>query len=76
MNSGHMLRRNDAPHRAGPGMLRNRDGHCGEVGWLWEGGTMFSVACARGGVYRAEVYLKNPFFGWRPCIFSNPLYLR
>jgi hypothetical protein len=28
------------------------------------------------GVYRVEVYLKVPFFGWRPWIFSNPIYLR
>ncbi len=28
------------------------------------------------GVYRAEVYKKASLFGWRPWIFSNPLYLR
>ena len=28
------------------------------------------------GVYRVEVYRKVPFFGWRPWIFSNPIYLR
>ncbi|MEW6664313.1 MAG: CehA/McbA family metallohydrolase [Thermodesulfobacteriota bacterium] len=28
------------------------------------------------GVYRVEAYLKVPFFGWRPWIFSNPVYLR
>jgi len=28
------------------------------------------------GVYRVEAYLKVPFFGWRPWIFSNPIYLR
>jgi hypothetical protein len=27
------------------------------------------------GVYRAEVYLRNLIFGWRPWIFSNPIYL-
>ncbi len=28
------------------------------------------------GVYRVEVYRKIPVFGWRPWIFSNPIYLR
>ncbi|MBW1925087.1 MAG: CehA/McbA family metallohydrolase [Deltaproteobacteria bacterium] len=28
------------------------------------------------GVYRVEVYLRKPFFGWRPWIYSNPIYLR
>ncbi|RJR31120.1 MAG: hypothetical protein C4576_32160 [Desulfobacteraceae bacterium] len=28
------------------------------------------------GVYRVEVYLRVRFFGWRPWIFSNPIYLR
>lgn len=28
------------------------------------------------GVYRVEVYLKRFLFGWRPWIFSNPIYLR
>ncbi len=28
------------------------------------------------GVYRAEVYLRVSLFGWRPWIFSNPIYLR
>jgi hypothetical protein len=28
------------------------------------------------GVYRVEVYLHLPLFGWRPWIFSNPIYLR
>ena len=28
------------------------------------------------GVYRVEVFYKIPFFGWRPWIFSNPIYLR
>jgi hypothetical protein len=28
------------------------------------------------GVYRVEVYLRVPFFGLRPWIFSNPIYLR
>ncbi len=28
------------------------------------------------GVYRVEVLYKVPLFGWRPWIFSNPIYLR
>ena len=28
------------------------------------------------GVYRVEVYCRVPIFGWRPWIFSNPIYLR
>jgi hypothetical protein len=28
------------------------------------------------GVYRVEVYCRVPVFGWRPWIFSNPIYLR
>jgi len=28
------------------------------------------------GIYRVEVYKRIPFFGWRPWIFSNPIYLR
>ena len=28
------------------------------------------------GVYRVEVLRKTHIFGWRPWIFSNPIYLR
>jgi hypothetical protein len=28
------------------------------------------------GVYRAELCRKTPLFGWRPWIFSNPIYIR
>ena len=28
------------------------------------------------GVYRVEVYKRTVLFGWRPWIFSNPIYLR
>lgn len=28
------------------------------------------------GVYRVEVYRRIAFFGWRPWIFTNPIYLR
>ena len=41
----------------------------------WHG--MEAVHRARDrGVYRVEVYRRVPFFGWRPWIFSNPIYLR
>ena len=28
------------------------------------------------GVYRVEAFYRLPWFGWRPWIFSNPIYLR
>jgi hypothetical protein len=28
------------------------------------------------GIYRVEVYRRSFLFGWRPWIFSNPIYLR
>jgi hypothetical protein len=28
------------------------------------------------GVYRVEVYKRTLLFGWRPWIFSNPIYIR
>jgi hypothetical protein len=28
------------------------------------------------GVYRVEVFRRLAFFGWRPWIFTNPIYLR
>jgi len=28
------------------------------------------------GVYRVEVFCRLPLFGWRPWIYSNPIYLR
>ena len=36
----------------------------------------FSFDVETPGVYRIEVYLRVPFFGIRPWIFSNPVYLR
>ncbi len=39
-------------------------------------GTMLSHAAHEPGVYRVEVYYRVPFFGLRPWIFSNPVYLR
>lgn len=35
-----------------------------------------SFRVAQKGVYRVEVYIRVPFFGLRPWIFSNPIYLR
>ncbi len=39
-------------------------------------GKRVSIIAQRPGVYRVEAYLKVPLFGWRPWIFSNPIYLR
>lgn len=39
-------------------------------------GKRFSHAVEKPGVYRVEVYRRAPFFGFRPWIFSNPIYLR
>ncbi len=47
-------------------------------------GSLFKTGYASGmsiniherGVYRVEVLRKTPIFGWRPWIFSNPIYLR
>jgi len=35
-----------------------------------------SIRIQKGGVYRVEVLRKMLLFGWRPWIFSNPIYLR
>jgi hypothetical protein len=39
-------------------------------------GTDASIRIELEGVYRVELYRKTPIFGWRPWIFSNPIYLR
>ncbi|MBW2707755.1 MAG: PHP domain-containing protein [Deltaproteobacteria bacterium] len=39
-------------------------------------GVRFSLVVDKPGVYRVEVYRRVPFFGLRPWIFSNPVYLR
>jgi hypothetical protein len=39
-------------------------------------GTRFSHAIEKPGVYRVEVHRRASFFGLRPWIFSNPIYLR
>jgi hypothetical protein len=38
-------------------------------------GSGLSIRINEGGVYRVEV-LRKTIFGWRPWIFSNPIYLR
>lgn len=42
----------------------------------WRTGSRLSFAIETPGVYRVEVYRRVPFFGLRPWIFSNPIYLR
>jgi len=39
-------------------------------------GTSASFRAEEKGVYRVEVFRRVPFFGLRPWIFSNPIYLR
>ncbi len=47
----------------------------GQVVGEWKGReALYRVS--RAGVYRVEVYRRVFLFGWRPWIFSNPIYLR
>jgi len=39
-------------------------------------GSALTIRIDEGGVYRVEVLRKSRIFGWRPWIFSNPIYLR
>jgi hypothetical protein len=41
----------------------------------WRGTEAVYPVTAKG-VYRIEVYKQLPLFGWRPWIFTNPIYLR
>ncbi|UCH00055.1 MAG: hypothetical protein JSU78_06410, partial [Deltaproteobacteria bacterium] len=41
-----------------------------------EYGSGLTIRIDEGGVYRVEVLRKSRIFGWRPWIFSNPIYLR
>ena len=66
-----------------PGTLFVETPHKGEIRLLKNGislvrrtGSSFSFAVDKPGVYRVEVYRRAPFFGLRPWIFSNPIYLR
>ncbi len=49
-----------------------KDGSLFKTGY----GSELSIKIDEGGVYRVEVFRKTPIFGWRPWIFSNPIYLR
>ncbi|MBW1715557.1 MAG: CehA/McbA family metallohydrolase [Deltaproteobacteria bacterium] len=55
------------------GMIRIiKDGSLFKKGY----GGGLSIKITENGVYRVEVFRKMPLFGWRPWIFSNPIYLR
>jgi hypothetical protein len=41
----------------------------------WKGREV-QVEIEQKGIYRVEVHKLVPFFGWKPWIFSNPIYLR
>ena len=66
-----------------PGTLIVKTPRKGEVRLLRNGAVVarsmgwgFSHVVRQPGVYRVEVYRRVPFFGLRPWIFSNPIYLR
>lgn len=55
------------------GMIRIiKDGSLFKRGY----GGELSIKITENGVYRVEAFRKVPLFGWRPWIFSNPIYLR
>jgi len=58
------------PRRAEIRLLQN-----GSIIGRWRG-CKASFPIRERGVYRVEVYFRHFFFGWRPWIFSNPIYLR
>jgi PHP domain-containing protein len=60
----------ETPQKGEVRLIRN-----GRLAARWMG-RRFSHAVKKTGVYRVEVYLRVPFFGFRPWIFSNPIYLR
>jgi hypothetical protein len=49
-----------------------KDGSLCQTGY----GRSLSTNIHEEGAYRVEVLRKTPIFGWRPWIFSNPIYLR
>ena len=67
----------------GPGVLVVKSPAHGLIKII-RNGSLFREAYGNGlsariyekGVYRVEVFRKTPLFGWRPWIFSNPIYLR
>jgi len=58
------------PARAEIRLIRN-----GTLQEKWHGKTV-TCRVEQKGVYRIEVYRRLFLFGWRPWIFSNPIYLR
>ncbi len=66
-----------------PGTLAVETPRKGEIRLLRNGrllarrtGSRLSLSIHKPGVYRVEVRRRVPFFGLRPWIFSNPIYLR
>jgi hypothetical protein len=69
--------------RFSPGILKVRLPQHGLIRVIKDGsllkgahGSGLSIKIDEGGVYRVEVSRKTRLFGWRPWIFSNPIYLR
>jgi hypothetical protein len=65
------------------GLLAIKLPHCGLIRIIRNGslfarayGSEFSIRVSEGGVYRVEAFRKISLCGWRPWIFSNPIYLR
>jgi hypothetical protein len=71
----------EGPYRPGSLLIENPEGgeirlvRNGSVEKVWRGeGGAYPVS--QNGVYRVEVFRRASIFGWRPWIFSNPIYLR
>ena len=67
----------------GPGNLMVELPSKGEIRLIKDGETIITYRGMEAvypvnekGVYRVEVYKHIPLFGWRPWIFTNPVYLR
>jgi hypothetical protein len=67
----------------GPGNLMVELPSRGEIRLIKDGETIITCRGMEAvypvnekGVYRVEVYKHVPIFGWRPWIFTNPIYLR
>ena len=61
----------ETPAKSAIRLIRN-----GTVEKHWEGADGVSYRVEQEGVFRVEVYHHLFLFGWRPWIFSNPIYLR
>ena len=67
-----------------PGSLFVKSPESGRIRLLRNGNSIadahgkrdYERSITRPGVYRVEIYRRVPFFGLRPWIFSNPIYLR